>query len=106
MSEIVESYAHGLSAEKFWNVFFRALDKATQVIKDKTTEKTFTEGNNEDAKERVDYFAFRQQMIKLMHKFPSLAERKSRTLSPFLIELYRLYYQINMKFKICLPKKI
>lgn len=84
LPEIIESYAYNLPIDDFWESFMYSLTSATCAI-----ERPFCYSDNDFENKAPDYYTFRTQMFKLLSNFSSLAERRSKTITPLLIALYK-----------------
>uniref|UniRef100_A0A914DM99 U3 small nucleolar RNA-associated protein 20 N-terminal domain-containing protein n=2 Tax=Acrobeloides nanus TaxID=290746 RepID=A0A914DM99_9BILA len=97
VAELVESYAYGLPIDQFWAEFGDVLLQVTRKIHSFETldqESTQLMSQFESEKQIVpDYFSFRLQLFKLLGGFTDVAERRTKILSPVLIDLYRDEFQ-------------
>ncbi|VDM37787.1 unnamed protein product [Toxocara canis] len=100
--EIIESYANGLTINVFWPIVVSFIKNATahlvSSIREGEAEKEWNdclldELTGVTSRRCPDYAMFRLQMFNLLSRFEEIAERRTKTLSPMLIALYREEYQ-------------
>uniref|UniRef100_A0A915BRI6 DRIM domain-containing protein n=1 Tax=Parascaris univalens TaxID=6257 RepID=A0A915BRI6_PARUN len=97
--EIIESYAYGLKIDIFWPIFASFIEDATKHLtqqdqpEEADNELVLNELSAKIAQRSPDYAMFRLQMFNLLSRMGSIAERRTKTLSPMLIALYREEYQ-------------
>ncbi|VDK66687.1 unnamed protein product, partial [Anisakis simplex] len=102
--EIIESYAYGMKLNQFWPIFVAFIEDATKhlvssAVEDErctrtdSTARIFDQLCDVSSSRSPDYGMFRLQMFNLLSKLDEIAEKTTKTLSPWLLALYTQEYE-------------
>lgn len=97
VSNLITSYANGMSIDVFWNIYYKELKNAASQVRSHAKienqlfgvdaqflEDLYRESN--ELSDKPDFINFRILLWKTMANFPQVAEAKTRDTSEFLLD--------------------